>query len=247
MNSGRWYEDNKDCVATALCADAPPMNKSFSNQTPKADAHRTIRDTNERAREPFAIRRLPSRSVIEDPAIARRPTRTTVSPPPGAKTYRRMKKFSHMVILNVFLVMLPLIMMPWIRHFLVMTFGGLNLCPSTPLAADKSRSSHPIWRYILSSSPSHSSITNKHHQQANNGLWSDSECYSKSGATSNFGEPDPLVLNFTLCPDVCGVPGATVHSYRVWRNAIYANGSIASFNYFSSNNCAAPAPNLKRR
>ena len=58
------------------------MNKSFSNQTPKADPHGTIRDTNERAREPFAIRRVPFRSVIEDPAIARRPTRTTVSPHP---------------------------------------------------------------------------------------------------------------------------------------------------------------------
>ena len=61
------------------------MNKSFSTQIPKTDPHRTIRDTNEGAREPLAIRRVPSRSIIEDPAIARRPTRTNVSPRPGAK------------------------------------------------------------------------------------------------------------------------------------------------------------------
>ena len=50
-------------------------NKSFSTQIPNVDSHRTIWDTYERAREPFAIRRVPSRSIIEDPAIARRPTR----------------------------------------------------------------------------------------------------------------------------------------------------------------------------
>ena len=58
------------------------MNESFSTQISKADPHRTIRATNERARKPFAIRRVPSRSIIEDPAIARRPTRTTISPHP---------------------------------------------------------------------------------------------------------------------------------------------------------------------
>ena len=97
------------------------MDKSFSTQIPNADPHRTIRDTNKRARETFAIRRLPSRSIIEDPAIASRPTRTTVSPHPGAKIYERMKKFSHIVILNVFLVILPLTMMQWIRTLFTFT------------------------------------------------------------------------------------------------------------------------------
>ena len=95
--------------------------------------------------------------------------------------------------------------------------------------------------------------TNALSQQANIGLWSDSGCNSKSGATSNFGEPDPIALNFTLSPDVCGVPGATVHSYRVLSNATCANGTIASFNFFNSNNCTAdptdedPNPGLPRR
>ena len=61
------------------------MDKSFSTQIPKTDPHRTIRDTNERARETFTIRRVPSRSIIKNPAIARRPTRSTVSLHRGAE------------------------------------------------------------------------------------------------------------------------------------------------------------------
>lgn len=71
------------------------------------------------------------------------------------------------------------------------------------------------------------------------GLWSDSECNSKSGLTSNFGEPDPIALNFTLLPDVCGVPGDTVHSYLVAQSATCANGTTATFEYYDSNNCTA--------
>ena len=44
--------------------------------------------------------------------------------------------------------------------------------------------------------------TNALSQQANIDLWSDSECNSKSGATSNFGEPDTIVLHFSLSPGV---------------------------------------------
>ena len=90
-------------------------------------------------------------------------------------------------------------------------------------------------------------------QQGRVGLWSDSECNSKSGDTSNFGEPDPISLNFTLLPDVCGVPGATVHSYRVLQNATCANGTTAMFDYYNSNNCTAdptdedPNPGSARR
>ena len=76
-------------------------------------------------------------------------------------------------------------------------------------------------------------------QQGRVGLWSDSECNSKSRVTSNFGEPDPIALNFTLLPDSCGVPGATVHSYRVLQKAICANGSTATFSAYNSNNCTA--------
>lgn len=95
--------------------------------------------------------------------------------------------------------------------------------------------------------------TNAISQQGNIGLWSDSECNSKSGATSDFGEPDPIALNFTLLPDVCGVPGATVRSYRVLQNATCANGTTAEFNYYNSNNCTAdptdgdPNPGLAKR
>ena len=90
-------------------------------------------------------------------------------------------------------------------------------------------------------------------QQGRVGLWSDSECNSKSGDTSNFGEPDPVSLNFTLLPDVCGVPGATVHSYRVLQNATCANGTTAMFDYYNRNNCTAdptdedPNPGLAKR
>ena len=90
-------------------------------------------------------------------------------------------------------------------------------------------------------------------QQGRVGLWSDSECNSKSGLTSNFGQPDPIALNFTLSPDVCGVPGATVHSYRVLQAATCANGTTAALNYYNRNNCTAdptdedPNPGLAKR
>ena len=90
-------------------------------------------------------------------------------------------------------------------------------------------------------------------QQGIVGLWSDSECNSKSGLTSNFGQPDPIALNFTLSPDVCGVPGATVHSYRVSQAAICANGTTAFPHYYNRNNCTAdptdedPNPGLAKR
>ena len=90
-------------------------------------------------------------------------------------------------------------------------------------------------------------------QQGKVSLWSDSECNSKSGLTSNFGQPDPIALNFTLSPDVCGVPGATVHSYRVVQAATCANGTTAAPDYYNRNNCTAdptdenPNPGLAKR
>ena len=90
-------------------------------------------------------------------------------------------------------------------------------------------------------------------QQGKVSLWSDSECNSKSGLTSNFGQPDPIALNFTLSPDVCGVPGATVHSYRVLQAATCANGTTAALHYYNRNNCTAdptdenPNPGLAKR
>lgn len=68
-------------------------------------------------------------------------------------------------------------------------------------------------------------------------LWSDSGCNSH-GDTSNFGQQDPIGL-MSLLPDTCGVPGATVHSYRVRSNATCSNGTTAGFSYFNTNNCAA--------
>ncbi|KAI4215638.1 MAG: hypothetical protein LQ351_002107 [Letrouitia transgressa] len=70
------------------------------------------------------------------------------------------------------------------------------------------------------------------------GLWSDSECNSK-GATSHFGQPDPIKLHFSLEPDICGVPGATVHSYRVEQLAVCDNGTEANFSIYHRDNCTA--------
>ena len=90
-------------------------------------------------------------------------------------------------------------------------------------------------------------------QEGRVGLWSDSECNSKSDLTSHFGQPDPIALNFTLSPDVCGVPGATVHSYRVLQAAVCANGTNATLSYYNRNNCTAdptdedPNPGLGTR
>lgn len=68
------------------------------------------------------------------------------------------------------------------------------------------------------------------------GLWSDSECNSK-GTTSHFGQPDPIDLHFSLEPDICGVPGATVHSYRVEQLAVCDNGTEAIFTIYHRDNC----------
>ncbi|KAL9046714.1 MAG: hypothetical protein Q9214_000518 [Letrouitia sp. 1 TL-2023] len=68
------------------------------------------------------------------------------------------------------------------------------------------------------------------------GLWSDSECNSK-GETSHFGQPDPIDLNFSLEPDICGVPGATVHSYRVKQLAVCDNGTQPIFTIYHRDNC----------
>lgn len=70
-------------------------------------------------------------------------------------------------------------------------------------------------------------------------LWSDSECNSY-GTTLHFSEPDPIVLNFALDPDTCGVPSATVHSYKVKTFAVCANGTEADFSYYNSANCTKP-------
>lgn len=66
-------------------------------------------------------------------------------------------------------------------------------------------------------------------------LWSDSSC--EPGATSNFGEPDPVALNYTLATDVCGTPGATAHSYIVNERPTCANGSTAAFAFYNGVNC----------
>lgn len=67
-------------------------------------------------------------------------------------------------------------------------------------------------------------------------LWSDSSC--EPGATSNFGEPDPIALNYTLSADVCGTPGGTSHSYQVLDRPTCDNGTIAAFAFYSSPGCS---------
>lgn len=70
-------------------------------------------------------------------------------------------------------------------------------------------------------------------------LWSDSSC--QPGATSNFGERDPVALNYTLSADVCGNPGANVHSYIVNSRPTCANGTVAAFAFYSTANCVLPS------
>ena len=135
--------------------------------------------------------------------------------------------FGNFVILEFFYLVVPMICFPpWLNMLLRIPFLTLFLACCKINAAS---------------------------QQGRVGLWSDSECNSKSGLTSSFGQPDPITLNFTLSPDVCGVPGATVHSYRVLQDAICANGTTAAWNYYNRNNCTAdptdedPDPGLTNR
>lgn len=67
-----------------------------------------------------------------------------------------------------------------------------------------------------------------------------SECNSKTGDISSLGEPDPIaLLEFYSLHDVCGIPGATVHSYRVLQKATCSRDTTTMFNYHDSNNCIA--------
>lgn len=69
-------------------------------------------------------------------------------------------------------------------------------------------------------------------------LWSDSSC--RPGASSNFGERDPVALNYTLNIDTCGNPGATVHSYTINQRPTCPNGTVAAFAFYSTPNCVLP-------
>lgn len=70
-------------------------------------------------------------------------------------------------------------------------------------------------------------------------LWSDSSC--QPGATPNFGEQDPVALNYTLSADVCGNPGAASHSYIVNSRPTCANGTVAAFAFYSTTDCTLPS------
>jgi len=82
----------------------------------------------------------------------------------------------------------------------------------------------------------------QHQRDGSISLWTDSECNSY-GTTLHFSEPDPIILHFTLAPDTCGVPSATVHSYKINTFPVCANGTEATFDAFShydSSNCTKP-------
>lgn len=66
-------------------------------------------------------------------------------------------------------------------------------------------------------------------------LWSNSDC--GQGDTSNFGERNPVALNYTLSADVCGNPGATVRSYEVTQRPICDNGTVAAWAFFAGEDC----------
>ena len=66
-------------------------------------------------------------------------------------------------------------------------------------------------------------------------LWADSGC--TPGSTPNFGEKDPVALNYTLNADVCGNPGADSHSYIVNSRPICANGTVAAFAFYATSDC----------
>lgn len=66
-------------------------------------------------------------------------------------------------------------------------------------------------------------------------LWSNSDC--GSGDTSSFGERNPVALNYALAIDVCGTPGATVHSYKINQRPTCANGTDALFAFYRGDGC----------
>ena len=66
-------------------------------------------------------------------------------------------------------------------------------------------------------------------------LWSDSSC--QPGATPNFGEQDPVALNYTLAADDCSTLSSTAHSYIVNERPTCANGSTAAFAYYNGAGC----------
>ncbi len=66
-------------------------------------------------------------------------------------------------------------------------------------------------------------------------LWSDSSC--GSGATTNHGERDPVALNYTLSVDVCGIPGVTYRSFRIYQRPACGNGVLAVSAFYGNTDC----------
>ena len=70
---------------------------------------------------------------------------------------------------------------------------------------------------------------------------------------TQYGAMHSIHQALTLSLDVCGVPSAKVHSYRVLQKAISANGTTAALNYRNNHNCTAdstdesPNPVLAKR
>ena len=72
-------------------------------------------------------------------------------------------------------------------------------------------------------------------EQGEISLWSNSEC--GDGSTIASGVRNPIALNYALRIDVCGTPGATVHSYRILQRPTCANGTAAAFAFFHGDGC----------
>jgi hypothetical protein len=66
-------------------------------------------------------------------------------------------------------------------------------------------------------------------------LWSDSSC--GSGATTNHGERDPVALNYTLSVDVCGIPGVTYRSFRIYQRPACGNSVLAVSAFYGNTDC----------
>ncbi len=66
-------------------------------------------------------------------------------------------------------------------------------------------------------------------------LWSDSSC--GSGATTNHGERDPVALNYTLSVDVCGIPGVTYRSFRIYQRPACGSGVLAVSAFYGNTDC----------
>ncbi len=79
------------------------------------------------------------------------------------------------------------------------------------------------------------SLANAASGQGEISLWSDNGC--GDGSTTNFGEIDPVGLNYTLDADVCGTTAAAVHSYQVYRRPTCANGITAAFAFYHGAGC----------